>query len=237
MTARAEFENLLGRASWGYDEADPDLIARCFTSSRRAWRCASATGTEGTLVGPFEGRDAIRALHADSMAAQTDQRRHNLSNVWIEKESADEATVVSNLTLLSIENGAIRVLSSGWYRDQLVHAEDGTWLIADRYLYLDLPVLSGERPMVNVGRDPREVGGADARTVDAVVDATLRTPGELDASSTSACAGSPTACAVPRPGRPRPRAAATGWRCSRRTPPSSRRSTTRPVARDWSPSR
>ena len=137
MTARAEFENLLGRASWGYDEADPDLIASCFTEqARMALRIGDRT--EGTIVGPFEGRDAIRALHADSMAAQSDQRRHNLSNVWIEKESADEATVVSNLTLLSIENGAIRLLSSGWYRDQLVHA-DGGWLIADRYLYLDLP--------------------------------------------------------------------------------------------------
>ena len=94
--------------------------------------------TEGNYVGPFEGREAIRALHADSMAAQTDQRRHNLSNIWIEKESGDEATVVSNLTLLSIEDGAVRVLSSGWYRDQLVRSDEG-WQIADRYLYLDLP--------------------------------------------------------------------------------------------------
>ena len=44
-------------------------------------RCRSA-GT-ATLVGPFEGRAAIRALHADSMAAQTDQRRHNLSNTLV----------------------------------------------------------------------------------------------------------------------------------------------------------
>ena len=72
MTARAEFENLLGRASWGYDEADPDLIASCFTEqARMALRIGDRT--EGTIVGPFEGRDAIRALHADSMAAQSDR--------------------------------------------------------------------------------------------------------------------------------------------------------------------
>ncbi len=136
MTARAEFENLLGRASWGYDEADPDLIASCFTAdARMAMRIGDR---HGDVVGPFEGRDAIRALHADSMAAQTDQRRHNLSNIWIDKETADEATVVSNLTLLSVEDGALRVLSCGWYRDRIVH-EDDTWRIADRYLYLDLP--------------------------------------------------------------------------------------------------
>jgi hypothetical protein len=137
MTARDDFENLLGRASWGYDEADPDLIASCFAAdARMSMRIGHRT--EGNYVGPFEGREAIRALHADSMAAQTDQRRHNLSNIWVEKESGDEATVVSNLTLLSVEDGAVRVLSSGWYRDQLVRSDEG-WQIADRYLYLDLP--------------------------------------------------------------------------------------------------
>lgn len=136
MTARAEFENLLGRASWGYDEADPDLIASCFTTdARMAIRIGDR---HGDPIGPFEGRAAIRALHADSMAAQTDQRRHNLSNIWIDKESADEATVVSNLTLLSVEGGALRVLSCGWYRDRIVR-EDDAWRISDRYLYLDLP--------------------------------------------------------------------------------------------------
>lgn len=135
MTARDDFENLLGRASWGYDEADPDLIASCFTDDARM---SLRVGRDGQLVGPFEGRAAIRKLHADSMAAQTDQRRHNLSNLWVDKESADEATVVTNLTLLSVENGKVGVLSSGWYRDQLVH-RDGGWLIADRYVYLDLP--------------------------------------------------------------------------------------------------
>lgn len=135
MTAREAFENLLGRASWGYDEADPDLIASCFTDDARM---ALQIGRDGALVGPFDGRAAIRALHADSMAAQTDQRRHNLSNTWVEKESTDAATVISNLTLLSIEDGAVQVLSSGWYRDQFVRREDG-WHIADRFVYLDLP--------------------------------------------------------------------------------------------------
>ncbi|MQA12659.1 MAG: nuclear transport factor 2 family protein [Pseudonocardiaceae bacterium] len=135
MTARAEFENLLGRAAWGFDENDVDLIASCFSEGARM---ALRIGREGDLVGPFEGREAIRKLHADSLASQTDQRRHNLTNVIVEKESAEEATLVSNLSLLSVENGSIRVLSSGWYRDQLVN-EGGTWRIADRYVYLDLP--------------------------------------------------------------------------------------------------
>jgi SnoaL-like domain len=135
MTARAEIENTLGRASWGYDENDVDLIAAQFTEG------ASMTmqiGRDGDLIGPFEGRDAIRKLHADSLAAQTDQRRHNLSNLVIVKETPDSASTTTNLTLLSIENGALRTLSSGWYRDELVH-HGGDWLIQSRHIYLDLP--------------------------------------------------------------------------------------------------
>lgn len=135
MTARAEIENILGLAAWGYDENDVDLIADQFTETATM---TLQIGRDGDPIGPFEGRDAIRKLHADSLAAQTDQRRHNISNLVITKETADTASITSNLTLLSIENGAVRVLSSGWYRDELVN-RDGRWLISNRHIYLDLP--------------------------------------------------------------------------------------------------
>ncbi|MGW4487776.1 nuclear transport factor 2 family protein [Amycolatopsis sp. NPDC004368] len=135
MTARAEIENVLGKASWGYDENDVDLIADQFTETATM---TMQIGREGDPIGPFEGRDAIRKLHADSLAAQTDQRRHNLSNLVITKETPDSAATTANLTLLSIENGAIQVLSSGWYRDELVKQGD-RWLITTRHIYLDLP--------------------------------------------------------------------------------------------------
>lgn len=132
---RPLIENTLHRAAWGYDENDVALVAAQFTEN------ASMTlqiGRDGALVGPFEGREAIRKLHADSLASQTDQRRHNFSNLIIDKETDDSASTVANLTLLSIENGTVRVLSSGWYRDEMVrHGED--WLIQTRHIYLDLP--------------------------------------------------------------------------------------------------
>ncbi|WP_433506583.1 nuclear transport factor 2 family protein [Pseudonocardia halophobica] len=135
MTARAEIENTLGRAAWGYDENDVDLIAAQFAETATM---TMQIGRDGDTIGPFDGREAIRKLHADSLAAQTDQRRHNISNLVIVKETADSASTTSNLTLLSVEGGAIRVLSSGWYRDELVKQGD-TWLIASRHIYLDLP--------------------------------------------------------------------------------------------------
>jgi hypothetical protein len=132
---RPLIENTLHRAAWGYDEDDVDLIAAQFTES------ASMTmqiGRDGDTIGPFEGREAIRKLHADSLAAQTDQRRHNFSNLIIDKETDDSASTTANLTLLSIENGAVKVLSSGWYRDEMVR-EGENWLIRSRHIYLDLP--------------------------------------------------------------------------------------------------
>jgi len=135
VTARAEIENVLGLAAWGYDENDVDLIAEQFAETATM---TMQIGRDGDTIGPFEGREAIRKLHADSLAGQTDQRRHNISNLVVQKETADSASTTSNLTLLSIEDGAVRVLSSGWYSDELVK-RDGRWLISRRHIYLDLP--------------------------------------------------------------------------------------------------
>jgi 3-phenylpropionate/cinnamic acid dioxygenase small subunit len=135
VTAHAEIQDVLGRAAWGYDENDVDLLAAQFTEDAVM---SMRIGRDGDLIGPFEGRAAIHGLHADALKTQTDQRRHNLSNLFLERETADEVTAISNLTLLSVSGGALTVLSSGWYRDQLVR-RDGGWLIRDRYLYLDLP--------------------------------------------------------------------------------------------------
>jgi hypothetical protein len=135
VTARAEIENVLGLAAWGYDENDVDLIAEQFAETATM---TMQIGRDGDTIGPFEGRVAIRKLHADSLAGQTDQRRHNISNLVVHKETAEAASTTSNLTLLSVENGALRVLSSGWYSDELVK-RDGRWQISRRHIYLDLP--------------------------------------------------------------------------------------------------
>ena len=54
MTARAEIENVLGRASWGYDENDVDLIAAQFTETPAM---TLQIGRDGDTIGPFEGRE------------------------------------------------------------------------------------------------------------------------------------------------------------------------------------
>jgi 3-phenylpropionate/cinnamic acid dioxygenase small subunit len=89
----------------------------------------------GDLIGPFEGRDAIMQLMHNSMAEQTDVRRHVISNIFFEEESG-QPVVVSNLTLVATEDGKAALLAAGVYRDTVIE-EAGSWRILKRHVELD----------------------------------------------------------------------------------------------------
>ena len=122
---------LLGRGALAYDERDlPTLEAGFAEDASLSMRIAG-----GDLIGPFEGREAIMKLFTDSMAEQSDVRRHVISNIFFD-ESGANPVAISNLTLFATENGEISLLSAGLYRDTLVQT-DGTWRIANRHIELD----------------------------------------------------------------------------------------------------
>lgn len=125
---------LLSRAAHGLDEHDFDTIKSCFAPE--ATMIVRIAGNDD--VGPFEGREAILKLMSDAIAAQTDKRRHVMSNIFFEEEGGTAATVISNLTLIATENGANRLITTGAYHDKVINV-DGDWLIAERDLSLDLP--------------------------------------------------------------------------------------------------
>lgn len=123
---------LMGRAAFGYDERNTDMLAACFADEAEfSMRIAG-----GDLVGPFVGREGILGLMTGSMEEQTDVRRHVVSNLFFEDEASDTPLVVSNLTLMATENGEIQLLSAGVYRDRVIKL-DGDWRILNRYLELD----------------------------------------------------------------------------------------------------
>lgn len=125
---------LLSRAAYGLDEHNLDIIKSCFApEASMIVRIADQDD-----VGPFEGREAIMKLMADSIAAQTDRRRHVVSNIFFDVEDDAAATVISNLTLIATENDASRLITTGGYRDKVIKV-GGEWLIADRDISLDLP--------------------------------------------------------------------------------------------------
>ena len=123
---------LLGRAALAYDERDMTTLESGFVADASlSMRIAG-----GDLVGPFEGLDAIMKLFTDSMAVQTDVRRHIVSNIFFD-ESGDHPVAISNLTLVATENGEIALLTAGIYRDTMIQDDDGHWRILKRHIELD----------------------------------------------------------------------------------------------------
>jgi hypothetical protein len=123
---------LLSRSAYGLDVRDVDLLASTFAENARF----SMRIGGGDLVGPFESRAGIMKLMTDSMAEQTDQRRHLVSNIFFDGANAGNPVVVSNLTLVATENADIKLISAGVYRDTVIRVNEH-WEILDRYLELD----------------------------------------------------------------------------------------------------
>ena len=150
---------LLSRVAYAYDQRDLPGLAECFMPDARF--SLHIAGAEP--MAPCEGREAIMTLYRDAMAAQTDVRRHVISNPFfietgietgvetgiesgaetgiesgIESgaETGAEPTVVSNLTLLATEDGHSRLLCTGVYRDTLRRV-DSHWRLHRRHLDLD----------------------------------------------------------------------------------------------------
>ncbi len=131
---RMAIQELLSRSAYALDEREVEMLAESFSEDATF----SIRIAGGDLVGPFTGREQIMKLMTDSMAAQTDQRRHVISNVFFRSADKQRAQVVSNLTLFATENGESSLLTVGVYQDEVVRSGDG-WCLARRHLDLDRP--------------------------------------------------------------------------------------------------
>ncbi len=134
LSMRESIANLVAKYAWAYDTRDWDALAGCFTPD------ASLTlrVTGGDLVGPFRGHADILRLMRDSAAAQDDLRRHVCTTRVVEPSGPGEATARGYLTLISVRDGRLEVLSTGTYTDEVV--QSGTsWRLRTRHIELDLP--------------------------------------------------------------------------------------------------
>jgi hypothetical protein len=134
MADKQAISEMLGKGGWAYDTPDVDYLADMFTEDGVFDLTIAGMGQ----VGSFKGRAEIRKLYEDSLASQTDQRRHVVTNIFFEDETDSSVTAVSYLVLIAIKDGALNVISSGVYRDSVV-LDGGTWRLARRDLHLDLP--------------------------------------------------------------------------------------------------
>ena len=124
---------ILNRAGTAYDTGDLEYVLGLFLEDG-VFEIVIA-GSDPMV---FEGSGAIRGLFEGAHSTQTDQRRHCITNIYFTDETDTSVTAVSTLILISVENGALTVLSSGLYTDSVVLV-DGAWKLQRRHLRLDLP--------------------------------------------------------------------------------------------------
>ncbi|TYL46360.1 nuclear transport factor 2 family protein [Nocardioides sp. BGMRC 2183] len=130
MPDRSAVENLLNTYSLAYDTPDLETMAGVFTEDATF----SLVIAGGDRIA-FESREAIMKLMRDSLASQTDQRRHLNSNLIVLGEEGGVTRTRHYLTLVATEDGAISLLSAGVYSAEIVE-DDG--VLRFRSLHLDL---------------------------------------------------------------------------------------------------
>ena len=130
--AKLAVHELLSRAAFGLDEHDIDLLGACFAPEAEFQMQIAGQGP----IPPFVGHEAIMGLFRGAIAAQTDKRRHVISNIHFTEVAATHCVVLSNLTLFGTQDGAPRLICTALYRDRCV-LRDGRWLLATRRIELD----------------------------------------------------------------------------------------------------
>ena len=131
MTASAEIQQTIARLAWGTDLRNIDYIRDCYVAD------AVFTVTGSRVV---EGRDAILA-GIESTWAKTPPSigKHVITNILVERETDQEAEVVSYKNVIRVVDGKPTVVSTGWYRDTFVN-DEGKWRIKARTLTNDAQI-------------------------------------------------------------------------------------------------
>ncbi len=115
--------------AWAMDSRELGGLNSVFTED--ATFAVTIAGEDA--VGPLEGRKATVDFISETTRAQTDQRRHVITNVRLHGEGAATAT----LTLIVIDAGQLTVKSAGVYSCGLAQ-EDGAARFSRMDLALDL---------------------------------------------------------------------------------------------------
>ncbi|MEU6418559.1 nuclear transport factor 2 family protein [Streptomyces spiralis] len=128
-------QQTLVRYVFALDHGDLEALESLLTEDV-SWTAVIADAVE---QGPYLGRAAVLDLVRGATEAQTDQRRHHLTNMVFRRADADTAVVWSYLMLTTNAGGSPALVSTGFYTFTLRHTE-GEWRIARLLVGLDSAV-------------------------------------------------------------------------------------------------
>jgi hypothetical protein len=124
---------------WANDVHSRAMLEECFVADA-VW--------EGTVcdehhVGTMRGRGRIVDWLAGFWPHQRDQRRHMVTGFAIEELDSDRALLLSYVLLTSARDGAVTVVTTGWYRARMAREADG-WKIVELFGGFDAPFWPGK---------------------------------------------------------------------------------------------
>jgi hypothetical protein len=134
MADRARIADLWGDYGAGNDQRDFDLLESCFTEDMSF----TVHIAGGDTVGPLQPRKDVLEFFRAALGAQTDQRRHVLTNFRYLEEGADRAKVAAYLSLIVTDKGQTVTKSAGVYDAEIV-LDGGRWRFRSMVLDLDSP--------------------------------------------------------------------------------------------------
>ena len=134
MADRAKITDLWGDYGAGNDLRDFDLLESCFTEDASFTVHIAGGGT----VGPLQPRKDVMEFFRAALGAQTDRRRHVLTNFRYLEEGADRAQVAAYLSLIVTDEGTTVTKSAGAYHTEIV-LDQGRWRFRSIILDLDAP--------------------------------------------------------------------------------------------------
>ncbi len=132
LADRALIADVLARYAHSYDERFIESLGSVFTEDAE-W-VGNVAG--GFAIDPIVGGSTIVEWLQGHMASQSDQRRHNVTNVLFTAQTESTATVMCNLLLTACSDGVTSVVTTGYYVTDFVK-QDGQWLIKHMFAGFD----------------------------------------------------------------------------------------------------
>ena len=131
---RDAIEQLFADYVWPLDTGEWDGCEDYFTDDVNV----SVSSAGELVMGPLEGRDVVAETLSGAAKAQTDVRRHVISNLRLKPISDNEVDATAILTLLVVDGGEVNVRSSGLYLTRIVRGDDDKWRFRQMEIALDL---------------------------------------------------------------------------------------------------
>jgi len=140
VAARLQIQEAFCRFGTAHDEARADVVGSCFTEDAVF---EVAQGQAEPFV-HYQGRAEIIRRITGIVAEQADQRRHCITNVLVDKLTADTASAIAYGIVPVAADGLTLGATVIYVADLVREQADGCWRFS--YFYIGMDNYAGQKP-------------------------------------------------------------------------------------------